>query len=238
MQGDVSSRLPRNGLRFATVLRNLGCRRFGGATDHREPVISKRGISCGLFGLWFVLCVQTSHAATIAVGPYTPSSTSPFVVPIEIFGAVRLDAFTFDLSFNPANLMINTACDPFSGDVHCDLLTGPVTQGSFYTNSAMFPPLFVPGFILLDGAGRQTGQLIAVNGAWQDPEPSPSGDGILAFVEFIAVAGGDPGSLITVVGPPSSTTVPEPTPLALMAVGLLAVMVQARDASGRRRVVA
>jgi len=163
-----------------------------------------------------VLMHAASVASTIATGPFVPSTTSPFIVPIVISGAVDLDSFTFDLAWDPTAYQINTACDPFS-DGFCDFSTGPITLGTFYTSAATLPSLFNPGFILLDGGGNQTGQLVGVNGAWQDFAPAPSGDGVLAFIEFIAVAGGSPTSPITVVGtPPADNAVPEPAPLLLI----------------------
>ena len=163
-----------------------------------------------------------AHASTITVGPYTPTS-SPFIVPIVVTGAVDLASFTFDLNFDPAAYQINTACDRFA-DAACDFVTGPVTLGTFYTGAASFAPLFNPGFILLDAMGAQTGELVGVNGAWQDSGPAPSGDGVLAFIEFIGIAGTTPASPIEVVGapppPPPGGTVPEPSTVALLFAGL------------------
>jgi hypothetical protein len=166
-----------------------------------------------------------SHAATIAVGPYTTSTTTPFLVPVVVSDAVDLASFTFDLSYDPTAFQIDTGCDPFS-DMSCDVVTGPVTQGTFYTASAIFPPLFVPGFVLLDSMGAQTGQLVGVDGAWQDPGPAPSGDGVLAYVEFLAVDGGSATSPIMVAGSPTTvptTAVPEPPTVALIFTALALV---------------
>lgn len=174
-------------------------------------------LCCGALALSMTARVD---AAVISVGPYTASATMPFVVPIQVSGAVDLASFTFDLAFDPDDFAINTACDPFS-DPFCDLLTGPVTQGTFYTAGAIFPPLFNPGFILLDGMARQTGLLLGVNGAWQDPGPAPSGSGILAFVEFVAIPGGTLTSPITIVGVAPPAVVPEPATLFLMMGGML-----------------
>ncbi len=176
------------------------------------------------------LLSNAAFAATIATGPFTPSSTSPFIVPITVSGAVNLDSFTFDLDYDPTAFRTNTACDPF-GDAFCDFSTGPITLGTFYTAGATFPALFNPGFILLDGSGNQTGQLLGVNGAWQDIDPAPSGDGVVALIEFLAVAGGDPTSPITVVGQPTTTTpgggsVPEPATTLLFGIGLAGIAVR------------
>lgn len=152
------------------------------------------------------------EAATIAVGPYTPSTT-PFIVPVVVADAVNLDAFTFDLAYDPTAFVINTGCDPFA-DTFCDFVTGPVTPGNFYGGS-LFPSLFNPGFILLDTMGTQIGSPLAVNGAWQGFGPAPSGSGVLAYIDFIAVPGGSSTAPIVVVGP---RAVPEPSTLAVIAV--------------------
>lgn len=189
----------------------------------------------GLVGLGgLLLSHAASFAATITTGPFTPSSPLSFIVPIEISGAVALDSFTFDLTYDPTAYRINTACDPFS-DVDCDFSTGPITLGTFYTDVATFPSLFDPGFILLDGSGNQTGQLIGVNGAWQDFTPPPSGDGVLAFVEFIALGGATLTSPITVVGSPvgpPAGTVPEPPTLAMSTAGLVLLVLRRRRPGG------
>ena len=53
----------------------------------------------------------------ISLGPYTPplAPSTPFVVPIEITGAVELIMINwqFDLQFDPSDVQINVACDPF-----------------------------------------------------------------------------------------------------------------------------
>jgi hypothetical protein len=54
------------------------------------------------FALLFVGIRQVRADATISVGTYTPSTTMPFVVPIEITGAVNLINWQFDLKFDPA----------------------------------------------------------------------------------------------------------------------------------------
>lgn len=156
-------------------------------------------------------CAVPATAATISVGPYVVSTVVPFVVPIRVSGAAELASFTFDLAYDPSSFVVNTACDPFGGDAYCDFVTGPVTAGPFYGGTT-FPALFNPGFVLLNAMGAQIGSLLAVNGAWQDPGPAPSGDGILAYIEFIAVAGGSATSPITVVGP---AVVSEPSTVAL-----------------------
>jgi hypothetical protein len=149
----------------------------------------------------------------IPPGPYGPNTT--FVVPIDITGAVELTSWQFSLSFDPADVQVNTACDPTT-DTFCDPLFGPVTEGPFFSSVATFPPFFDPGFIL-----NGLGLLDAVAGAWQDPPPGPSGNGILAYVEFITTANGTGESPITVIGASTTSSAPEPTTLVLLASGLV-----------------
>jgi hypothetical protein len=176
-------------------------------------------LSACLIALLVVLQPQRVEASVISVGPYTPSTTIPFVVPIEITGAVALASWNFDLTYDATDIVINTACDSTT-DLFCDSLSGPVTQGPFFASVASFPPLFVPGFILTDASSNQTGQLLGVNGAWQDPPPGPSGNGILAYVEFVTAPNGTGTSTITVQGG-STSSAPEPATLALLSFGLL-----------------
>jgi hypothetical protein len=173
-------------------------------------------------------------APTLSVGAAIPLSSTTFVVPIEIADAVELVAWTFDLTFNPAAVRINTGCDSSGSDPYCDLFNGPVTEGPFFLSAATFPTLFLPGFITLDLSLEQTGSLLGVHGAWQDPPPGPSGDGILAYVEFVTVENGSGEPQIAVGNETlTSSAVPEPTTLALLGSGL--VLLGGRVLIGRRR---
>jgi hypothetical protein len=156
----------------------------------------------------------------ISVGTYIPpppySGSTTFVVPIEITGAVGVTSWQFSLSFDPADVQINTGCDSSGVDPYCDALFGPVTEGPFFSSVALFPPFFDPGFIL-----NSLGVLDAVAGAWQDPPPGPSGSGIIAYIEFITTEHGTGTSPITVTATSTtSSAVPEPTTLVLLIGGL------------------
>lgn len=132
-------------------------------------------------------------------------------------GAVELTSWQFSLLFDPADVQINTGCDSSGVDPFCDPIFGPVTEGPFFSSVALFPPFFDPGFIFND-----TGLLDAVAGAWQNPPPGPTGDGILAYVEFITTETGTGGSPITVTGTSTtSSAAPEPATIALLAGGLV-----------------
>jgi hypothetical protein len=168
---------------------------------------------------------------TISVGPYTPSTTEPFVVPIEITGAVDLIFWQFDLVYDATDVQINTSCDPFS-DLYCGFTNG-ITEGPFFGSLSPFN-VFNPGFILLDGATlAQLGQLIAVNDTFGGTLPGPSGDDVIAYVEFVTTGTGSGTSPITVQNTSTTSGVPEPTTLALL-VGGLALLGARRKANTRR----
>ena len=163
--------------------------------------------------------LQVANAAIISVGPFVvPANTDPFAVPILITGGVEVTAWSFDLTYDATDLQINTNCDPFT-DPFCSLITGPVTEGAFFSAGAPFN-LLVPGFIDLDASLNQTGLLFGVNGAYGGFPPAPSGDGIIAYVEFIHIGTGN-GDSIRVTNTSTTAAVPEPATLALLACGLL-----------------
>jgi hypothetical protein len=156
----------------------------------------------------------------ISVGPYTPSTTTPFVVPIVITGAVDLIFWQFDVAYDATDVQIVTNCDPFS-DPFCNFGGTGVTEGPFFGSLSPFN-VFNPGFILLDSVTlAQMGQLIAVNDTFGGSLPGPSGDGVLAYIEFVTTAAGTGTSPITVQNPSTQPGVPEPATLALLATGLV-----------------
>jgi hypothetical protein len=152
-------------------------------------------------------------AATISVGAQIPVSAGVFVIPINIVAGTSVVSWEFDLLYDPDDVQVNVACDPFAGDSFCSLFTGPVTEGDFLDSGSPFNVLN-PGFVVLDASLAQTGVLLGVNGAYGGFPPSPSGDGVLAYVEFLRI--GDGASLIAVRNA-AVTQVPEPSTLALMA---------------------
>jgi hypothetical protein len=149
-----------------------------------------------------------------------------FPIPISITGAAEVSSWQFDLAFDPAI-------------VQADF----VDEGPFL--SSFGATLFTPGVI-----DNVAGLISLVADSYVDLPPNPSGDGVLANIEFDALAPGvspltfsnvflndlDTGftvtnGQITVTG----TAVPEPSTLVLFAsgVGLLFVLQLARVA--RRR---
>jgi len=171
-------------------------------------------------------------ASTISLGSRIVISPTTFALPVEITGAIQVSSWEFALTYNPADVQVNTTCDPFSGDIYCSLVTSYATEGDFFAAGAPFN-LLTPGFVDLNPSTfAQTGLLFAVTGAYGGPPPAPSGSGTLAFIEFTRLGSGD--SPITVRGTAvSDVTVPEPGTLTLLATGLLAPRV--RRAFQRRR---
>jgi len=175
----------------------------------------------GAAALLLCLDVRQAHAAAITFGSRIDLTPTTFALPIEIGGAVGVSEWFLDLTYDPTDVQINVGCDPLGGDIYCSLLTGPVTEGDFFAAGAPFN-LLVPGFIELDPTTLdQAGRLFGMHGAFGGSAPAPSGDGILAYIEFNVLGTGDspiePGG--TVVSQPVAA--PEPDTSALLAGSLL-----------------
>src|SRR4051812_39860175 len=95
-------------------------------TGHRV----RRGCFLVLF-LWAV-AVRPTFATTISVGTRVNIDATTFALPIEISDAIGVSGWQFDLTYDPTDVQVNGACDPFSGDVYCSLFTGAVTEGDFF----------------------------------------------------------------------------------------------------------
>jgi hypothetical protein len=145
-----------------------------------------------------------------------------FTIPISITGATDVTSWQFDLAFSPAIVKANS-----------------VTEGPFM--SAFGATLFTAGVI-----DNVTG-LISLNAdAYVDLPPDPSGSGVLANIEFTALAPGvSPLTLANVfvndldTGFQATngrvTVVPEPMTLTLLGFGLGAALgVHRRQRRARR----
>jgi hypothetical protein len=164
-------------------------------------------------GLWFG-AIRTAGALTvISVGSYTVPATplTPFLVPIVITGASNVDFWQFSLTYDPTDVRIN---DPAA----LDPLGRPVTEGEFFSGLSPFN-VFNPGFIILNNFTLdQVGLLEDVNDTFGGTLPGPSGNGVLAYVEFVALGDGD--SPIQVIDSKATSSVPEPSAFFLLASGV------------------
>src|SRR5688572_14070787 len=79
--------------------------------------------------------------AVLITGTRIPLTATTFALPVEITDAIELSEWTFDLTYDPTDVLINTACDPFSGDAYCSLLTSPIDVGPGGTTSMPDPGL-------------------------------------------------------------------------------------------------
>ena len=162
-----------------------------------------------------VLCgAQAAQADPIIAAPFvTANAGDTFVIPISIANAGDLASWQFDLTFNPTVVRANS-----------------VTEGPFL--SAFGATLFGSGAV-----DNTSGRISLVTDSFVDLPPDPSGSGVLATIEFTALAAGvspltfsdiflndvDQGfsaasGQITVGGTPVPT--PEPTTFIFLAGGL------------------
>jgi hypothetical protein len=177
-----------------------------------------------------------ANALAISADSSVAGVGDTFVVPIRVSGAVSLESWQFDLAFDPSLLQANS-----------------VTEGPFLAVGGPDTTLFIPGAI-----DNTTGIVSLVAASFVGSDPYPSGDGILAEVEFTALANGlSPLTLSAVflsfvdlefiigngavcVGGASlpdceiNGTVPEPATMALLAVAWL-TLGWIKQGGGRQR---
>ena len=188
----------------------------------------KRSLLVVLFTVFVLFAGRPADAVPIISAPFvTVGVGDTFTVPISITGAVDLTSWQFDLAFNPAIVKANS-----------------VTEGPFLSASGTLSTLFIPGAI--DNGG---GHILGTSDFFTDISPPPSGGGVLANIEFSALAPGvspqtfsnvflnlsDQGfetanGQITVTGVPR---IPEPATLMLFTSGL--ALLGARRLAKRRR---
>jgi hypothetical protein len=81
---------------------------------------------------------REASAASIGLGNRIDVTPDLFVVPVTITDGIDVTAWAFDLRYDPLDVQVNLACDPFSGDAYCSLFTGPVTEGDFFATGSPF----------------------------------------------------------------------------------------------------
>lgn len=159
-------------------------------------------VSLVILAPYVVVAVPTISAPSVTVGV-----ADTFTVPISITGATDLTSWQFDLAFNPAILQANL-----------------VSEGPFM--SSFGTTLFTPGII-----DNGTGLISLVADSYVDIPPNPSGSGVLANIDFLALAPGvSPFTLSNVflngldsgfeIVNGQTTAVPEPATMILLASGL------------------
>jgi len=112
--------------------------------------------------------VQAQAEPVISAPFVTVGVGNTFTIPVLITGATALTSWQFDLAFDPTLVRANS-----------------VTEGPFLSSSGAQSTLFVPGFI--DNGG---GHILGVTDLFTDISPPPSGGGVLANIEFTALAPG------------------------------------------------
>jgi hypothetical protein len=175
-----------------------------------------RLVICTATAIAIASSVTTAHATTISAPFVTVAVGDTFTIPISIADAADLTDWQFDLSFAPAVVEANS-----------------VSEGPFM--SAFGATVFTPGVI-----DNGSGLVSLVADLYADFPPNPSGSGVLANIEFHALAVGvsplvfsnaflnlsDSGfdianGQITVTGPAGGpggpTPVPEPASVLLLA---------------------
>ena len=190
-------------------------------TPKRAAVLAVLGVAL-LYGATPAVAVPAISVGTPFAGP--PGTV---VYPIEISGAVDLETWNFDLFFNPASLSIVETCDP-SLDQYCNFGGAGVTEGPFTSSGGTHFTVFNPGFI-----DNTTGFLDDVLGAYADIAPGPSGDGVLAYVEFTTISTEEDPN-VRIDDASVTSAVPEPATLGLLASGL--ALLGIRRVRGRRQI--
>ena len=113
-----------------------------------------------------VLPTVSYAVPVVSVGSATKNVGDVFTIPVSITDAVNLMSWQFDLSFNHSIVQANS-----------------ITEGPFLSSSGTKMTLFGSGVI-----DNGTGLISLVTDSYVDLVPGPSGAGVLANIEFKALA--------------------------------------------------
>ena len=109
-------------------------------------------------------------AAPVLYAPFvTEHQGATSIIPISITGATDLTSWQFDLAFDPMIVQASS-----------------VTEGPFLSSSGTRSTLFLQGAI--DNLG---GHILGVGAFFTDISSPPSGNGVLANIEFLVLAQGE-----------------------------------------------
>jgi len=160
------------------------------------------------FVLASVLC-GPAYASTISVGSYTPvPPPDTFLVPVEITGALNLQTWQFDLLFD------NSVVEAVS-----------IAGAEFIPGDAATESFILGGFIF-----NGLGLVDDVAGSYPSLVTGPSGDGVLARIEFRFLDGQEDEDPDFRIDGASTLEVPVPGPASVTLLLAGAVLVRARRA--------
>ena len=167
-----------------------------------------RRVIPAVFCLAILLAATPARAASITLDSPSFNAGDLFSVTIGIENVIDLYTFSVDLSFDPAVVAPTGA-----------------SAGGFLGGCCFFA-------ILPTDAGGAPGVIQFIGDTLAGPGPGKDGSGSLALVSFTALASGNPGLalsspfLFNSTGDPIEAdlpSVPEPTALSLLTLGLIAL---------------
>jgi hypothetical protein len=189
-------------------------------------------VCSGIVGLALLLVPQQGQALSFTVDSATVNVGETFSINLNVVDASDLTSWQFDLAYDPLILQVTA--------------TG-VTENAFFTQGDI--TVFIPGFV-----DNTAGTILGVSDALTFQSPV-SGSGVLATIEFTAVASGTsaltfsntflnlfdsftvpPGSVCVTGGSTCGVApVPEPSALLLLSLGLgVFLFAQRRQTFGKR----